>query len=248
MSVNTIPDTSRARASAGRPSVWSAGAAPIIIKWAALRAPEPLRERLAEEWLAHLSELRRTGARFRFLFGCVWAAAMITYENPPVGASSLASSGVVHKGMVSTGRPRRSVALARRVSPVDGSLLSEINTTPLLDVMLVLLVTLIVSLPTLTHAVKLDLPRGVSSPAVPPTVIDLDIDSDGTIVWNGTRLAGLPQLESYLQAQAHADSQAEIHLRPERRAKYDLVAKVLALAQRNHMERVAFVNTTEFAN
>src|SRR5580704_6537348 len=229
MSENAILRVLHGRATGVCISVWTGGAAARIIEWVALRAPEPLRERLAEEWLAHLSELRRTGARFRFLFGCVWAAAMITYENPLVAPSSLASSGVVATGRAATGRPRRSLSLARAVSPADIGVLSEINTTPLIDVMLVLLVTLIVSLPTLTHAVKLDLPRGVSSPAIPPTVIDLDIDSDGSIVWNGTMLAGLPQLESYLQAQAQADSQAEIHLRPERRAKYDLVAKVLAL-------------------
>ena len=127
--------------------------------------------------------------------------------------------------------------------------MSEINITPLIDVMLVLLVTLIISLPTMTHAVKLNLPQGVlASQDNPPTVIDLDIDADGTIAWNGTVLTGLQQLEGYLQAQAQTDPQAEIHLRPERRAKYDVVAKVLAMAQRNRMEKMAFVNTAEFAN
>ena len=247
MSGNTILSTREDTASTSS-SVWTARASSRILKWAAQSAPEPLRERLVEEWLAHLTEVHGEVARIRFLLGCFWAAAIITYENPVAASSSLTSSGALAKERVPAGRPRYSVTFACATSPADRSVMSEINTTPLIDVMLVLLVTLIVSLPTLTHAVKLDLPRGVSSSAVPPTVIDLDIDSDGSIVWNGTMLAGLPQLESYLQAEAHADSQAEIHLRPERRAKYDLVAKVLALAQRNHMEKVAFVNTTEFAN
>ena len=138
---------------------------------------------------------------------------------------------------------------ALRTSPASVGVMSEINITPLIDVMLVLLVTLIISLPTMTHAVKLNLPQSVlTSQQRPPTVIDLDIDADGTIVWNGTVLTGLQQLEGYLQAQARTGPQAEIHLRAERRAKYDVVAKVLALAQRNRMEKMAFVNTAEFAN
>jgi biopolymer transport protein ExbD len=122
------------------------------------------------------------------------------------------------------------------------------NITPLIDVMLVLLVTLIVSLPTMTHAVKLDLPRGATVETNKPPIIDLDIDSDGTIAWNGTVLTGLQQLETYLRAEAQRDPQAEIHLRPERRAKYDVVAQVLASAQRSRIAKMAFANTGEFAN
>ena len=125
----------------------------------------------------------------------------------------------------------------------------DINTTPLIDVMLVLLVTLIVSLPVMTHAVKLDMPNANNPPPPPdqqPEVIDLEIDFDGTVVWNGTPVASLEQLEGYFATETTKDPQPEIHLRPDRRAKYDVVAKVLAAAQRNHMKKIGFVNVAEF--
>jgi biopolymer transport protein ExbD len=130
-----------------------------------------------------------------------------------------------------------------------GQEMCDINTTPLIDVMLVLLVTLIVTLPVMTHAVKLDMPNPNNQPPPPPTppeVIDLEIDSDGTVVWNGTPVSGIDQLESYFRNEAAKDPQPEIHLRPDRRAKYDVVAKVLAAAQRNRMKKIGFVNTAEF--
>jgi biopolymer transport protein ExbD len=129
-----------------------------------------------------------------------------------------------------------------------GAEMCDINTTPLIDVMLVLLVTLIVTLPVMTHAVKLDMPNPNNPPPqnLNPEVIDLEIDSDGTVVWNGTPVSGIDQLESYFRNEAVKDPQPEIHLRPDRRAKYDIVAKVLAAAQRNRMVKIGFVNTAEF--
>ena len=124
----------------------------------------------------------------------------------------------------------------------------DINTTPLIDVMLVLLVTLIVSLPVMTHAVKLDMPR-TNNPPPPdarPEVIDIEIDFDGTIVWNTTVVPNLNTLEGYFHIESAKEPQPEIHLRPDRRARYDYVAKVLASAQRNHMKKIGFVNTAEF--
>jgi len=125
----------------------------------------------------------------------------------------------------------------------------DINTTPLIDVMLVLLVTLIVSLPIMTHAVKLDMPNPNQPPPpdnVRPEVIDLEIDFDGTVVWNGTVVQSVNQLEGYFGQESKKEPQPEIHLRPDRRAKYDYVAKVLAAAQRNRMKKIGFVNTSEF--
>jgi biopolymer transport protein ExbD len=130
-----------------------------------------------------------------------------------------------------------------------GAEMCDINTTPLIDVMLVLLVTLIVTLPVMTHAVKLDMPnpnQQTPPPPTPPEVIDLEIDSDGTIVWNGTPVSGIDQLEGYFRNESVKDPQPEIHLRPDRRAKYDVVARVLAAAQRNRMKKIGFVNVSEF--
>jgi biopolymer transport protein ExbD len=131
-----------------------------------------------------------------------------------------------------------------------GEEMCDINTTPLIDVMLVLLVTLIITLPVMTHAVKLDMPdlsHQTPPPPVQPEVIDLEIDFDGTVVWNGTPVPNMDTLEGYFHTYADKDPQPEIHLRPDRRAKYDVVARVLAAAQRNRMKKIGFVNTAEFA-
>ena len=137
--------------------------------------------------------------------------------------------------------------MAMSVGTGSGAVMCDINTTPLIDVMLVLLVTLIVSLPIMTHAVKLDMPQSNNPPPPDqrPEVIDLEIDFDGQVVWNGTPVQ-LSQLEGYFHTEADKPVQAEIHLRPDRRVKYDSVAKVLAAAQRNRMKKIGFVNTAEF--
>jgi biopolymer transport protein ExbD len=124
----------------------------------------------------------------------------------------------------------------------------DINTTPLIDVMLVLLVTLIMSLPIMTHAVKLDMPQANNPPPpdMRPEVIELEVDFDGTVVWNGTVVPSINTLESYFRVESDKIPQPEIHLRPDRRVKYDHVAKVLAAAQRNRMKKIGFVNTAEF--
>lgn len=134
----------------------------------------------------------------------------------------------------------------RTTRDADGEL-CDINTTPLIDVMLVLLVALIITLPILTHAVKLNLAQAPSLRDQPlPQVIELDIDFDGTVVWNGMPVDSPQQLESYFRAEASKDPQPEIHLRADRRVKYDFVAKVLASAQRNRLTRMGFVDTAEF--
>jgi biopolymer transport protein ExbD len=123
----------------------------------------------------------------------------------------------------------------------------DVNTTPLIDVMLVLLVMLIVTLPTQNHAVILDMPR--PNPGEPPPiseVIDIEIDSDGTIVWNGTSVDGIGTLDSYFRRESGKEPQPEIHLRPARRAKYDTVANVMASAQRANMVKMGFTNVAEF--
>jgi|SRR5580658_582698 biopolymer transport protein ExbD len=137
--------------------------------------------------------------------------------------------------------------MAMSVGTKTGQAMCDINTTPLIDVMLVLLVTLIVSLPIQTHAVKLDMPNGNPPPQTErPEVIDIEVDFDGTVVYNGTPVPNLDTLEGFFRTEAQKDPQPEIHLRPDRRAKYDVVARVLAAAQRNRMKKIGFVNVAEF--
>ncbi|HEY5759849.1 MAG TPA: biopolymer transporter ExbD [Steroidobacter sp.] len=124
----------------------------------------------------------------------------------------------------------------------------DINTTPLIDVMLVLLIMFIITLPVMTNAVKLDMPQTKNNPPPTDTIIEpirIDIDWDGSVVWNGT-LVQLDQLEAYFRVEAAKNPQPELHVRPERRANYDTVAKVLALAQRNGMQRIGFVGNEQF--
>ena len=137
----------------------------------------------------------------------------------------------------------------RKRSSSPASAVCDINITPLIDVMLVLLVTLIVSLPISTHAVKIDMPQpSPSRNTTPPPAIDLEIDSDGTLVWDGRVLTGFRDLEAHLQQAARLNPQPEVHLQPDKHVKYNWVAQVLAAIQRNHVERMGFINTGEFTD
>src|SRR6185312_8453367 len=102
----------------------------------------------------------------------------------------------------------------------------DINTTPLIDVMLVLLIMLIITIPIQTHAVKLDMPQANPPPAaVRPAVVDLVIDFDGTILWNGTVVPDRAGLESRLRDAARQEPQPEIHVAPNKLVKYAYVAE-----------------------
>ena len=118
----------------------------------------------------------------------------------------------------------------------------EMNTTPLIDLMLVLIVMLIMSLPPQTHAVKLDMPVTDSTPPdIPPPVIDIVVDFDGSIYWNSELVTSSPQLQGYLRSAANAEPRPEIHLKPNKLAKYDSVAKVLATAQRLGVKNIGIL-------
>jgi biopolymer transport protein ExbD len=123
----------------------------------------------------------------------------------------------------------------------------DINMTPLIDVLLVLLVMFIITIPVMTHAVKLDMPRPTNQPAeqVDPVVIQLEIDFDGTVLWNGTPVT-LESLDVYFRRESANDPQPELHIRPNKRASYDVVARVLAAAQRNGLLKIGFVGNEQF--
>ncbi|MBI1179807.1 MAG: biopolymer transporter ExbD [Alphaproteobacteria bacterium] len=120
----------------------------------------------------------------------------------------------------------------------------DINTTPLIDVMLVLLIMFIITIPPQTHAVKLDMPvnKNPPPPITQPVVVELDIDFDGTVMWNGNVVSNMGQLTSYLSNAAAQVPQPEIHIRPHKLVKYDYVAKVMAAAQRVGLQKMGLIN------
>ena len=126
-------------------------------------------------------------------------------------------------------------------APEDAGLLVVMNTTPLIDVMLVLIVMLIITIPVQLQAVKLDLPS-LQAPSAVPIVVSLGIDAAGFVQWNGERLPDLATLNARIAAAAALPEQPEIHVRPSPDTPYALVAAMLVLAQRGGLRKVGVVN------
>lgn len=123
----------------------------------------------------------------------------------------------------------------------SGEVMAEMNVVPLIDVLLVLLVMLIITIPIQTHAVKLNLPQPDAAAAEAPPVIDIKVDFDGTVLWNDVPLAGREALAQRFRAAAGAPEPAEFHVRPNRLVEYRYVAMVLATAQRSGIEHIGIV-------
>jgi len=134
---------------------------------------------------------------------------------------------------------------AAMVDPADPMV--DLNTTPLIDVMLVLLVMFIITLPIQTHAVKLDLPTGVQPPSPPPKPVlnNLEITDEGVLLWNGMPVSETV-LRQYLRITQQMDPVPELHLRPGARTRYEVVDRVLADIKREHVEKVVFVDNERF--
>ena len=131
----------------------------------------------------------------------------------------------------------------------DAEVMVDINTTPLIDVMLVLLIMLIITIPIQTHAVKLNMPVGASAaPPVLPRVIRVDVEADGKVLWNGEMVADRASLEAKLQAVVQSPDQAEVHLRPHKGVKYEPVMMVMASAQRLGVKKLGVVGNEQFAD
>jgi len=137
--------------------------------------------------------------------------------------------------------------MAMEMKSGEGEPMMEINMTPLIDVMLVLLTLLIITLPIQTHAVKLDMPRPdqTKPPPIAPVIVNLGVDFDGTILWNGTPV-DRATMDSYFLDASQADPQPEVHLNPNKLAKYDTVAKVLADAQRIGVKKIGFTGLEQY--
>ncbi|HEY3325632.1 MAG TPA: biopolymer transporter ExbD [Novimethylophilus sp.] len=129
----------------------------------------------------------------------------------------------------------------------DADVMVDINTTPLIDVMLVLLIMLIITIPIQTHAVKLNMPVGnPPPPSTPPTVVQIDVDFDGTIIWNGETIPDRAQLEEHFKQVVDQPDQPEVHLRPNKLVTYKFVAMVMATAQRLGVAKIGLVGNEQF--
>jgi biopolymer transport protein ExbD len=126
----------------------------------------------------------------------------------------------------------------------------DINTTPLIDVMLVLLIMLIITIPIQTHAVKLDLPVNTDNP--PPQIIEpvknqVVVTAQGQILWNGSPVTQ-QQLRQYLDITQQMNPIPELHLQPDATARYELVDEVLAITKQAHVQKMGFVGNEYYMN
>ena len=141
--------------------------------------------------------------------------------------------------------------MSMSVGSGDGSkepeVMMEMNTTPLIDVMLVLIIMLIITIPVQTHAVKLNMPIGnPPPPLVEPVIVRIDVDFDGTVLWTGEVVADRNTLEGRLLAAASEAVQPEVHLRPNKLAQYKDVAMVMASAQRLGVTKLGIIGNEQF--
>lgn len=131
----------------------------------------------------------------------------------------------------------------------EGEPMMDINTTPLIDVMLVLLIMFIITIPVQTHAVKLDLPQNSNNPPPPiqPTKNEVSIVNTGQILWNGTPV-DLLTLRQYLDQTQTMNPIPELHIRPAPDARYEVVDSVLAVTKRANVTKMGFVGNEQYAN
>ena len=132
----------------------------------------------------------------------------------------------------------------------DGEPIMDMNTTPLIDVMLVLLVMFIITIPIQTHAVKINLP--VNNPNPPPVVIKPDfntvsVDTQNNITWNGAPV-DLATLRNYLDQTKQLPVEPELHIQPDPYARYARVDEMLSVVKRSEVSKVGFVGNEQFAN
>ena len=132
-------------------------------------------------------------------------------------------------------------------SNADPEPMMEMNMTPLIDVMLVLIIMLIITIPKQNHSVNLNMPVGTPPPiTAEPVIVTIDVDFDGTILWDNTIVPDRSALEQKLMAVASQSNQPEVHLRPNKLVPYKSVAGVMASAQRLGVTKIGLVGNEQF--
>ena len=131
----------------------------------------------------------------------------------------------------------------------EPELMMDINTTPLIDVMLVLLVMLIITIPIQLHSVNVDMPAAsAANQQEPPKAITIEVNANSQVVWDGQVVPDRAALETKMQLEAlKGEAQAEVHFMPNRAAKYEVVAGVMASAQRLGLQKIGLANIPDFA-
>jgi biopolymer transport protein ExbD len=138
--------------------------------------------------------------------------------------------------------------MAMNVGSSEGESYSDINMTPLIDVMLVLLIIFIITIPVMTHAVKIDNPLPPPPnfvPPPPPEIVNISIDFDGTIMWNGNPV-DRATMQGYIRQEATKDPLPEVHITVDKFAHYEIVAQTLADLQSRGLKKLGFVNNDFF--
>ena len=131
----------------------------------------------------------------------------------------------------------------------EPEVMMDINTTPLIDVMLVLLIMLIITIPAQLHSVNLDMPVNANAAKkVEPVVIKIDVTAQSVVNWNGQPIASRAELEQKLTEAAAQQPQPELHIRSHAKAKYEAVAGVMANAQRIGLTKLGIVGSEQFVN
>lgn len=129
----------------------------------------------------------------------------------------------------------------------DDEVMSEINTTPLIDVMLVLLIMFIITIPVQLHSVNMNMPTASTAKSLKePTILKIDIDENGQVFWNGTPVPDRASLEQQLQGISQLPEQPEVHLKPQKTTAYKYVAAVMASAQRLGVNNIGIVGNERF--
>ena len=118
--------------------------------------------------------------------------------------------------------------------------MNEINMTPLVDVMLVLLIIFIITVPVMKHAVNIDLPRATNQPQEKPETVRLSVDASGTYFWNEAPIADA-QLPEFLKSTAAQEPQPDLHIRGDKAVRYERVAQAMAAAQQAGVKKIGFV-------